>query len=177
MGGVALNGQAAAPSSTSAPSASATKTVDQAAFSVIGISVHTSREQEAGGNGEIPKLWQRVMQQGLMEQIPARDDSGPVAVYSDFSKDGYTYTLGSRVTSTDKVPDGFVAITIPAGKYAMVTTEQGALPEILPKAWQQIFTMSPAELGGQHAYKVDYEQFPASMDWQNAQVEIYIGLK
>jgi predicted transcriptional regulator YdeE len=178
---VAMNGQAATPAPAPAPTASAVKTEDQPAFSVIGMAVSTNSEKEAGGNGEIPALWQRMLQQGLIEEIPSRAGGGMVAVYSDFTHSGdlvsYTYTLGVRVTSTAKVPDGFVAITVPAGKYAVVETDQGALPEILPKAWHRVFAMTPQELGGERAYKADYEVFPEDMDWQNAQVDIHLGLK
>lgn len=181
LSGVALHAQAGASSSAGTQTASAVKTDDQPAFTVIGISIHTDSEKEASGDGEIPKLWQRVIQQGLLESIPSRGEGGPIAVYSDFTKEGekfsYTYTLGMRVTSADKIPDGFVAITVPAGKYAIVPTDQGALPDVLPKAWHRVFTMSPAELGGERAFKIDYEQFPENMDWQNAQVDIHLGLK
>jgi predicted transcriptional regulator YdeE len=159
---------------------SAVRTEDQPAFSVIGIEVRTSNAKEAGGNGEIPQLWQRVMQEGLLEKIPGRADGGPIAVYLDYDKEeksDYTYLLGARVTSGEKVPDGFVAVTVPAGKYAVLLTDQGALPEVMPKAWRRVWAMPAAELGGKRAFKIDYEQYPAAMDWQNAQVEIHLGLQ
>lgn len=166
--------------STSAAATPAPKVEDQAAFSIIGMSVVTSASKEAAGDGEIRKLWQRVIQEGLLESIPSQAGGGPVAVYSDFVKGDtsqYTYTLGMRVSSTAKVPDGFVAITIPAGKYAVVPTDQGALPDTLPKAWKGIFAMTPTELGGERAYRVDYEEYAENMDWQNTQVNIHLGLK
>ena len=147
---------------------------------MIGISVVTSAAKEAGGDGEIRKLWERVMQEGLIDSIPSRADGGMIAVYSGFLKSDptqYTYTLGARVTSTSKVPDGFVALTVPAGKYAVVETEQGGLPDILPKVWKSIFAMTPKELGGERAFQSDYEEFPENMDWQNTQVSVHLGLK
>jgi predicted transcriptional regulator YdeE len=179
--GASLQGQAGAPSSNSAQAAPApVATEDETSMTVIGISVRTNNEKEASGNGEIPALWQRLMQQGLLDQISSRAPGGPVAVYSDYVKDeksDYTYTVGARVTTADKVPDGFVVITVPAGRYAVVKTDQGPLPVIMPKAWQRIWALSPAELGGTRAFKVDYEIYPETMDPQNAQVEIHLGLK
>jgi predicted transcriptional regulator YdeE len=179
---IAQTAPAGAQPSGTAQTTSAAKTEEQPAFLVIGISARTSTQQEASGDGEIPKLWQRFMREGLIETIPSRTGGGMVAVYSDFAKSEtagytYTYTVGARVTSADKIPDGFVAVTVPAGKYAVVTTDPGALPEILPKAWHRIFAMSPEELGGARAHKVDYEQFPENLDWQNTQVDIHLGLK
>ena len=102
---------------------SAVRTETQPGFSVVGISVPTTREKEAGGNGEIPQLWQRVMQQGLLENVPHRTDNNLTVVYTDYSNDAngeYTYLLGVRVSGVDKVPDGMVVVNVPAGKYAVV---------------------------------------------------------
>ena len=178
--GVGLHEQAAAPATATAPAAPAIKVEDQPAFSVIGVSVVTSAAKESGGDGEIPKLWQKALGEGLLEDVPSRAGGGLIAVYSDFAKGDpttYTYTLGYKVSSTAKVPDGFVAISIPAGMYAIVPSEEGALPDVLPKVWKGIFAMTPAQLGGERAFKADYEEFAEGMDWQNTQVNLHLGLK
>lgn len=61
------------------------KVVDQESFSVIGVSIRTSGEKEAGGNGEIPALLTRAMQDGTLERIPNRADDKILAVYTDFA--------------------------------------------------------------------------------------------
>ena len=160
--------------------ASAAKVEDQQSFTVIGVSVRTDNRKEAGGNGEIPKMWASAMQDGTFDRIPNRADGNILAVYTDYASDQngeYTYVLGARVTSTDKVPDGFVAVTVPAGKYAMVQTDKGALPDVMPRVWQRIYAMSTKELGGERAFKTDYEVYPAGFDWQNAQIDLHLGLK
>ena len=78
---------------------------------------------------------------------------------------------------TDKVPDGMTAITVPAGKYAVVESDKGALPEIMPKVWRRIATMPPKELGGERIFRTDYEVFPGGFDWQDTQVEVHAGVK
>jgi predicted transcriptional regulator YdeE len=182
--GVVLHQQAAAPAASTAPVVPATaaiKVEDQAAFSMIGISVQTTAAKEAGGDGEIAQLWQKALGQGQLEDIPSRAGGGLIAVYSNFAKTdtttSYTYTLGYKVSSTAKVPDGFMAIDISAGKYAIVPSDQGALPDILPKLWKGIFAMSPAQLGGERAFKADYEEYPEGMNWQDTQVNAHLGLK
>lgn len=163
-----------------AQNASAVKTENDPGFSVIGVAVRTTNEKERGGNGEIPKLWQRVMQEDLIDKIPNRADPHLVVVNTGYASDQngeYTYLVGVRVSSTKEVPQGFVAVTIPAGKYAVVESEKGPPPEIIPKVWQRIWAMSPAELGGERAFKADYEVYPAEMDWENTQVAIHLGLK
>ncbi|MFY9939227.1 MAG: GyrI-like domain-containing protein [Silvibacterium sp.] len=173
---ISMNASAQTPTATT----SVAKVEDQPGFSVIGVSVRTESRKEAGGTGQIPNLWTRAMQDGTLDSIPNRADSNILAVYTDFASDQngeFTYVLGARVTSIDKVPAGFVAVTIPAGKYAVVQTDKGALPDVLPKVWQRIHAMPASELGGERAFKVDYEVFPAGFDWQNAQIDVHLGLK
>jgi hypothetical protein len=115
--GFAQNPSSSAPAApASAPAASsAPKVDDQASFTVIGVTVRTNNAKEAGGQGAIPQLWQNAMQNQTLDQIPNKASDGIVVVYSDYASDNtgdYNYTLGYRVTSADKVPDGMVAKTI-----------------------------------------------------------------
>ncbi len=152
----------------------------QPGFTVVGFSVRTSNQKEAGGNGEIPQLWQHVMQQELLDNVPQRTDNNLIAIYTDYSsneKGEYTYVLGVRVSTVEKVPDGMIQVNVPAGKYAIVNSEKGPLPDVMPKVWQRIWAMPAAELGGQRAFKTDFEVYPEAFDWQNAQVAVHLGLK
>lgn len=167
--------QSSAPAKPSPVSAD-----NQPGFTVVGVWVRTNNQTEAGGNGEIPKIWQRAMQDGSLEDIPHRTDNNLTVVYTNYTSDqngDYTYVLGVRVASVDKVPDGMMTVNVPAGKYAVVESEQGSLPEVLPKVWQRIYSMPASEMGGQRAFKADYEVYPEGFDWQNAQIPVYIGLK
>ncbi|MGC2162481.1 MAG: GyrI-like domain-containing protein [Silvibacterium sp.] len=173
-----LHAHAQSSPSTVSPSNVSTET--QPGFTVVGFTVRTSQQKEAGGTGLIPQLWQRVMEQGLVENVPHRADNNLTVVYTNYSSDQngeYTYVLGVRVSAVDKVPDGMTAIQVPAGKYAIVTSDTGPLPDIIPKLWQRIWAMSAAELGGQRAFKADFEIYPEGFDWQNAQVAVHLGLK
>ena len=171
---------AASAAQTEAARTEPTQTENVSAFQVIGVAVRTTNAKESSGNGEIPKLWQRVMQEDLIDKISNRADQHLVVVNTNYASDQngeYDYIVGSRVTSANDVPEGFVAVAVPAGKYAVVESEKGAPQEILPKVWRRIWAMSPAELGGTRAFKTDYEVYPAEMDGQNTQVTIYLGLK
>jgi predicted transcriptional regulator YdeE len=168
------------PSPSTSPAPTPVKVEDEPSFTVIGVSVRTSGEKEAAGTGEIPGVWMRAMQDGTFERIPNRADDKILAVYTDFASDRkgeYTYVLGMRVSAADKVPDGMTAITVPAGKYVVVESEKGALPEVMPRVWQRIAAMPPKELGGERVFKTDYEVFPAGFNWQDVQVEVHAGIK
>lgn len=172
---------AASPAATP-PSAATTagpKVEKQDSFYVIGMTVKTNSDAEVKGDGPIVVLWQRFLAEGGTNSIPGKVDEDVYAVYSDYKADqSFTYTLGSRVTSIDHVPAGMVAITVPAGRYAVVTSATGPLQEVVPALWQKVWTMSPAELGGKHSMKVDYNIFNLQgIDPQNSQVDGYVGLQ
>jgi predicted transcriptional regulator YdeE len=150
-------------------------------FTVIGISVRSNNAKEQSPDGNIGKQWQRFMQQGLLSKIPYKADSNIIAVYTDYAsdKDGeYTFVLGAKVSSDKDVPAGMVAIKVPSGRYAMFTSEKGPAYRVVPELWRRIWAMPKASSGGDRAYKTDFEVYDQrAMDPQNAQVDIYIGIK
>lgn len=172
---------AAAPAAPAPAATSSTpKIEDQESFTVVGVTVRTNRANEANGQGAISQLWQNAMENGTLEQIPNKVGDGLVVVYSDFSPENsgeYTYTLGYRVSSADKIPDGMVARTVHAGKYAVLTSDSGPPQEVIPALWQRISSMTPAQLGGSRAYQTDFETYGTIVDWGNMQMTAHIGVK
>lgn len=158
--------------------AAAPKIENQDSFTIVGVTVRTNRTAEAGGEGKIPGLWQNAMMSGQLEQVPNRVGDGIVVVYSDFTPAGdYNYTLGVRVSSADKIPDGMVKQTVAAGKYAVFQSEQGPPQEIIPALWRHIMSLSPQELGGERAHQTDFETYPPITDPSTMQMAAHIGLK
>ena len=53
-----------------------------------------------------------------------------------------------------------------------------ALEEVIREVWQRIWAMSEKELGGQRAFLCDYEIYDQrSADPENAQIDVYVGLR
>jgi predicted transcriptional regulator YdeE len=150
-------------------------------FTVVGISVRTSNAKEMTPDGLIGKQWDRLFREGLLDKIPKRANASIIAAYTDYAsdKDGeYTYVLGTKVTSADSVPAGMVAVKVPAGRYAVFTSEKGPAPKIVVEIWQRIWAMPRSQPGGDRAYKTDFEVYDErAMDPQNGQVDVYIGTK
>jgi predicted transcriptional regulator YdeE len=171
---------ATAPAATPAPAPaeSPIKVENQDSFTMIGVTVRTSKEAEAGGQGQIPTLWQNAFATGQLDQVPNKVGDGLVVVYSDYTQAGeYSYTLGVRVSSADTVPAGMVKRVIPAGKYAVVQSDTGAPQDVIPAMWIRIAKLTPAELGGERAYQADFETYPAITDFSNMQSTAHLGLK
>jgi predicted transcriptional regulator YdeE len=120
------------------------------------------------------------VQQDVAAKIPNRADQDLLAVYTDYQSDQtgeYTYLIGARVTSAADVPAGLTLKEIPAGSYAVLQTDKGPLPTVMPVIWKHIWSMSAKDLGGERAFQADYEIFPRGFDPQNAQITVYVGLK
>lgn len=152
---------------------------DQSSFDVIGIQSRTNNAKEATGNGEIPKLWQRLFQQGVLNSIPSRADDSIVAVYSNYASDwngDYTYTLGAKVKPGTKPPEGMSAVTVQSGKYLEFVSGIGPGEKVVPEAWLQIWTYFQNSSNPPRAYKTDFERY-APTDPANVQAHIFIGVK
>jgi len=157
------------------------KVVEEAGFSVIGIAERTTNAKEMSGEGVIGKQWGRFMQENLLAQIPNKADSSIIAVITDYAsdKDGeYTHLIGARVTSTADVPAGMVVKKVPAGKYAIFTSDKGPVARVVVGTWQRIWAQPKNAPGGIRAYKADYEVYDErAMDPQNAQMDIHLGIR
>ena len=155
-------------------------TTQQTAFDVIGIETRTNNAQEATANGAIPKLWQRLFAEGILNQIPDRIDQSVTVVYTNYASDwngDYTYILGARVKPGAKVPAGMVAVSVPAGKYVEFVSARGPSPQVVPSLWKEIWTYFHEPGNPERAYKADFEAYDDMSDANNVQMKIYIGVK
>jgi predicted transcriptional regulator YdeE len=157
--------------------------VTQQPFQVIGIAASTSNAKEAGPDAIIGKQWHRFMGDDLINKIPNRVDQTIYAVYTDYTSDAdgqYTLILGAKVRPipNPKIPDGMVIKSVPAGRYAVFTTERGPVIQVVVDTWKQIWAYYQSPQNGQRAYQADFEVYDQrAADSNNAQVDIYVGLK
>jgi predicted transcriptional regulator YdeE len=157
------------------------RVIDHDAFTVVGISVRTSNAKEMTPDGAIGRQWGRLFQEGLLSKIPNKADQNIVAVYTNYASDRngeYTFVLGARVTSDSEIPAGMVATKIPAGKFAVFTSEKGPAPKVVPDLWIKINSLPPDAVGANRQYKADFEIYDErAMDPQNLQMDVYLGVK
>ncbi|HEV3220568.1 MAG TPA: GyrI-like domain-containing protein [Candidatus Acidoferrales bacterium] len=166
--------------STKAGEAEATPQVVQLKeFSVMGYKIRTNNPREATKDGQIAPLWDRVRRDNLLSKIPHRLDANAIVVYSNFDKDAsYDYLIGAKVGKNSPAPQGMVVIEVPAGRFALFTSEKGPVAKVVIETWQHILALPKSEPGGQRAYKADFEVYDQrAADPQNSQVDIYIGIR
>ena len=158
------------------------RVVEQPEFSVIGIQVRTSNAKEMTGGGAIPKQWAKFFKEGIADKIPNKMDSTIYAVYTAYASDRngeYDFIIGMKVSSVSDVPPGMVAKKVPSGRYAIVTSVKGPVEQVVPRAWQRVWSLEDnKQLGGARSYKADFELYDErSQNPQDSQVDLYIGLK
>lgn len=150
------------------------------AFKVIGIKVRTSNALEMSGKGKIGATWGEFMSKGLASKIPHKINDSIVAAYCEYESDmnaPYTFFLGSMVDSTAQVPAGMTSFEVPAGDYAVVTTEKGEIPGIIMNAWKKIWDLD-AKSEIKRKYTFDYEVYDSkAANPKSAQLDIFVSVK
>jgi predicted transcriptional regulator YdeE len=116
----------------------------------------------------------------MADRIPCKTGPNLYAVYSEYASDHngeYTFLVGAPVNDGAAAPARMVMRQIPAGKYAVITTEKGPFPKVIPEAWLQIFKLED-EGKLKRTYRTDFELYDErALNPQNGQVDIYIGVK
>ena len=158
------------------------KKVHRDGFSVVGIEVRTTNAKELTGEGAIPKQWQKFFQDGIQQKIPDKVDGTIYAVYTNYASDRngeYSFLIGVKVNANATAPAGMVLRNIPAGEYAVITSEKGPVGKVVSAAWQQIWSLEDKhQLGGPRAYRADFEVYDQrAANPQNSQVDVHVGVK
>jgi predicted transcriptional regulator YdeE len=158
----------------------AIRAVEIPAFTIIGIEARTTNAKEATAEGIIGKQWQNFFSEGIPQRIPNKIDSNFYAVYYDYASDHngeYSYLIGAKVKDGTAPPSGMVAKQVRTGKYAVLTSDKGPFPKVVPATWTEIFGFED-EGKLKRAYQTDFELYDErAKDPQNGQIDIYIGLK
>lgn len=153
----------------------------QESFTVVGIAARTNNAREASPDAIIGKQWAKFFSEGVAAKIPNRADANIVAVYTDYASDvngDYTFLIGVRVTKAESLPEGLVARTVPAGRYAVFTSGRGPVQQVVVAAWKKVWAAPKHELGGDRAYQTDFELYDQrAQNPADSVMEIHVGIK
>lgn len=157
------------------------RVVQQDEFTVVGISVRTSNAEQMTPERPIGKQWERLFKEGVLAPIPNKADGNIVALYTEYAsdKDGeYTYVLGARVTKVESVPAGMVAKNVPAGRYAVFTSEKGPVQKVIVEIWQKVWATPKGAPGGDRTYKADFEVYDQrAQNPADSVVDLYVSVR
>ncbi|MEU4225734.1 effector binding domain-containing protein [Nonomuraea sp. NPDC026600] len=111
-------------------------------LTVVGIAVRTSNADEIDpARAKLPVLWQRAGAPGAFAHVPGRVDENLYAVLTDYESDhhgAYTQIVGIGVRTVPRLPEGMVAVRVPAGT-ALRVEARGQMPQAIVDAWQQVW--------------------------------------
>jgi predicted transcriptional regulator YdeE len=157
------------------------RVVKQEGFAVVGIAVRTSNAEQMTAARPIGTLWERLFKEGVLAAIPNRADGDIVAVYSQYAsdKDGeYTYLLGARVKKVESAPAGMTVLNVPAGRYAVFTSERGPVEKVVVEMWRRVWETPKNALGGDRTYQVDFEVYDQrAQNPADAVVDLYVAVR
>jgi len=150
-----------------------TELLEQNAFNVVGISVRTINK-DGRSQQDIWALFNDFFGDNIAQQITDKTSDDIYCVYTDYETDHtgyYTTILGCKVATLTRVPDGFTAVTIPAGTYRHYTV-RGALLESVGKAWMQIWETASAR-----KFTADYDVYgTGAQNPEDAEMDIYVAV-
>ncbi|MGN9845563.1 GyrI-like domain-containing protein [Nonomuraea sp. H19] len=133
---------------------------DRAELTVVGFAIRTTNADEMDpARAKLPTLWQRAGAPGAFAHVPGRVDENLYAVLTDYESDhngAYTEIVGIAVRTVPRLPEGMVAVRVPAAQVLKVQA-RGQLPQALAEAWQQV--RKHTESGGtpSRAFTTDLE--------------------
>lgn len=149
------------------------------AFWVIGIGARTNNADEMSGQGVIGKQWVTFCQE-FYDKIPNKADRNMLALYTNYEsdKDGaYDFIIGARVSDATQVPEGMIAVQVPATTYAVFTSNSGPSHQVVPETWMHIWSLRKDQPGGNRSYRTDYEVYDErAANPEQATIDVYIGI-
>jgi predicted transcriptional regulator YdeE len=150
---------------------------------LVGLKTRTNNQRESQiETAKIPTIIQTYVNGPWIGEIRNRKNFGVIlSVYTEYENDyngDYTYFFGEEVSDLSDVPEGLETLIIPAQKYTKFKTQKGNIPTVVIEGWQEIWKMSSEDIGGERAYVADFEAYGESaVDYNDAEVDIYIGVK
>ncbi|OCA79858.1 transcriptional regulator [Chryseobacterium contaminans] len=143
-------------------------------FKVIGIAVRTTNENEQAAK-DIPVLWEKFMQENVLENIPNKIDNTIYSVYTEYEKDHtkpYTTLLGCKVENLDHIPEGMIGKSFEGGDYVKFTAKGNLAEGLVINEWFKIWNM---DLG--RTFTADFEMYgEKAQNPSDAEVDILIAV-
>ncbi|KAB8189378.1 AraC family transcriptional regulator [Nonomuraea phyllanthi] len=134
--------------------------IERAELIVVGFAVRTTNADEMDpARARLPALWHRAGAPGAFAHVPGRVDENLYAVLTDYESDhngAYTQIVGIGVRTVPRLPEGMVAVRVPAAK-ALLVEARGQLPQALVEAWQRVWQHTEAGGAPARAFTTDLE--------------------
>ena len=88
----------------------------------------------------------------------------------------YDCFVAFEVVNFDNLPKEVYQYDFKGGKYKVFTTDKGQMQTVVFNKWVQIWNDSSLN-NNERSYIADWDVYTGQEDYNNAQIEIYIGIK
>lgn len=133
---------------------------DREELTVVGFVVRTTNADELDpARAKLPGLWRRAGAPGAFAHVPGRIDEKLYAVLTDYESDhhgAYTQIVGIGVRTAPRLPEGMVAVRVPAAR-ALRVAARGPMPQAIVEAWQQVWKHTESGGTPPRAFTTDLE--------------------
>lgn len=144
-------------------------------FKVIGIAIRTTNENNQAAQ-DIPVLWEKLMKENIVENIPNKIDNAIYSIYTDYEKDHtkpYTTLLGCKVENLDIIPEGMIGKSFEGGNYVKFTPKGNLAEDLVINEWIKIWNMDLERI-----FTADFEIYgEKAQNPSDAEVDILIAVK
>lgn len=144
-------------------------------FKVIGIAVRTTNENNQAAQ-DIPVLWEKLMKENIVENIPNKIDNAIYSIYTDYEKDHtkpYTTLLGCKVENLGIIPEGMIGKSFEGGNYVKFTPKGNLAEDLVINEWIKIWNMDLERI-----FTADFEIYgEKAQNPSDAEVDILIAVK
>ncbi|AZA89970.1 Bacterial transcription activator, effector binding domain [Chryseobacterium nakagawai] len=144
-------------------------------FKVIGIAVRTTNENEQAAK-DIPVLWEKLMQENILEKIPNKIDNTIYSIYTEYEKDHtkpYTTLLGCKVENLDHIPEGMIGKSFEGGNYVKFTAKGNLAEGLVINEWFKIWNMDLDRM-----FTADFEIYgEKAQNPADAEIDILIAVE
>ncbi|AZB10919.1 AraC family transcriptional regulator [Chryseobacterium sp. G0162] len=144
-------------------------------FKVIGIAVRTTNENEQAAK-DIPVLWEKLMQENILEKIPNKIDNTVYSIYTEYEKDHtkpYTTLLGCKVENLDHIPEGMIGKSFEGGNYVKFTAKGNLAEGLVINEWFKIWNMDLDRM-----FTADFEMYgEKAQNPADAEIDILIAVE
>lgn len=137
---------------------------------IAGLAIRTANDDPQMPTA-IGDVWQKFFQEGVYQAIE-KTAPAPLGLYTDYENDekgAYTLLVGCQTDRIERLPEGTVVKTIPAGRYAEFTLSS-ADTSAVAEFWQELWKTDLPR-----SFQADYEEYPDPTE-ANGKIKIYIGL-
>jgi predicted transcriptional regulator YdeE len=145
-------------------------------FKLIGLALagKTTNQNDQSGI-DCGNLWEKFEKEHFADRIPGKLSNNIYAVYYNYDGDHtrpFSYFIGCRIKDDVPIPPEMTQLVIPAGNFIKVVAK-GKMPDCVANSWKDIWNSETDRI-----FDYDYEVYDErSMDWNNAEVDIFLSVK